>query len=183
MENVQTMSDFMAQIQHRIDELKAEAKAQQSLLAQELNERLTQSEAMQTQLQQSQQQLSAQLEYGTAVLVELEQGLQLDLSAELAEFEQACQAENADKEALSQQLEQSVQEKIAFYLNELKAKSGVALQELELVTQHIQQLFGVENAAKAKKFAKWKVRFAKHLATAKECLAKQLELGATKLRA
>lgn len=57
MENVQTMSDFMAQIQHRIDELKAEAKAQQSALAQELNERLTQSEAMQTQLQQSQQQV------------------------------------------------------------------------------------------------------------------------------
>lgn len=115
--------------------------------------------------------------------MELEQGLQLDLSAELSEFEQACQAESADKEALSQQLEQSVQEKITFYLSELKAKSGVALQELELVSQHIQQLFGVENATKAKKFAKWKKRFAKHLATAKECLAKQLEQGANKLRA
>ena len=93
MENVQTMSDLMQQIQQRIDSLKASAMQQQTEMKQSLNECIEQSEAIQNQLVQSQQQLTSQLEYGTAVLIELEQGLQLDFSTEIAEFEQLCQNE------------------------------------------------------------------------------------------
>ena len=96
MENVQTMSDLMQQIQQRIDSLKASAMQQQTEMKQSLNECIEQSEAIQNQLVQSQQQLTSQLEYGTAVLIELEQGLQLDFSTEIAEFEQLCQNETAD---------------------------------------------------------------------------------------
>jgi len=91
MENVQTMSDLMLQIQQRIDSIKASAMQQQTEMKQSLNECIEQSEAIQNQLVQSQQQLTSQLEYGTAVLIELEQGLQLDFSTEIAEFEQLCQ--------------------------------------------------------------------------------------------
>jgi len=91
MENVQTMSDLMQQIQQRIDSIKASAMQQQTEMKQSLNECIEQSEAIQNQLVQSQQQLTSQLEYGTAVLIELEQGLQLDFSTEIAEFEQLCQ--------------------------------------------------------------------------------------------
>ena len=94
MENVQTMSDLMQQIQQRIDSLKASAMRQQTEMKQSLNECIEQSEAIQNQLVQSQQQLTSQLEYGTAVLIELEQGLQLDFSTEIAEFEQLCQRIN-----------------------------------------------------------------------------------------
>ena len=93
MENVQTMSDLMQQIQQRIDSIKASAMQQQTEMKQSLNECIEQSEAIQNQLVQSQQQLTSQLEYGTAVLIELEQGLQLDFSTEIAEFEQLCQNE------------------------------------------------------------------------------------------
>ena len=96
MENVQTMSDLMQQIQQRIDSIKASAMQQQTEMKQSLNECIEQSEAIQNQLVQSQQQLTSQLEYGTAVLIELEQGLQLDFSTEIAEFEQLCQNETAD---------------------------------------------------------------------------------------
>ena len=88
MENVQTMSDLMQQIQQRIYSIKASAMQQQTEMKQSLNECIEQSEAIQNQLVQSQQQLTSQLEYGTAVLIELEQGLQLDFSTEIAEFEQ-----------------------------------------------------------------------------------------------
>ena len=88
------------------------------------------------------------MEYGTAVLIELEQGLQLDFSTEIAEFEQLCQNETADTAELTQRLEQNVQEKITFQLNELKAKTGIALQEIGQVTLHIKQLFGAEKVLK-----------------------------------
>jgi len=68
MENVQTMSDLMQQIQQRIDSLKASAMQQQTEMKQSLNECIEQSEAIQNQLVQSQQQLTSQLEYGTAVI-------------------------------------------------------------------------------------------------------------------
>ena len=64
MENVQTMSDLMQQIQQRIDSLKASAMQQQTEMKQSLNECIEQSEAIQNQLVQSQQQLTSQLEYG-----------------------------------------------------------------------------------------------------------------------
>ena len=183
MENVQRMSDLMQQIQQRIDSLKASAIQQQTEMKQSLNECIEQSEAIQNQLVQSQQQLTSQLEYGTAVLIELEQGLQLDFSTEIAEFEQLCQNETAD----TQRLEQHVQEKITFQLNELKAKTGIALQEIGQVTLHIKQLFGAEKSAKVKGLAKLKQRlykrFGKQIIASKECLAKQLERGASKLRA
>ena len=186
MENVQTMSDLMQQIQQRIDSLKASAMQQQTEMKQSLNECIEQSEAIQNQLVQSQQQLTSQLEY-TAVLIELEQGLQLDFSTEIAEFEQLCQNETADTAELTQRLEQNVQEKITFQLNELKAKTGIALQEIGQVTLHIKQLFGAEKSAKVKGLAKLKQRlykrFGKQIIASKECLAKQLERGANKLRA
>ena len=182
MENVQTMSDLMQQIQQRIDSIKASAMQQQTEMKQSLNECIEQSEAIQNQLVQSQQQLTSQLEYGTAVLIELEQGLQLDFSTEIAEFEQLCQNETADTTELTQRLEQHVQEKITFQLNELKA-----LQEIGQVTLHIKQLFGAEKSAKVKGLAKLKQRlykrFGKQIIASKECLAKQLERGASKLRA
>ena len=187
MENVQTMSDLMQQIQQRIDSIKASAMQQQTEMKQSLNECIEQSEAIQNQLVQSQQQLTSQLEYGTAVLIELEQGLQLDFSTEIAEFEQLCQNETADTTELMQRLEQHVQEKITFQLNELKAKTGIALQEIGQVTLHIKQLFGAEKSAKVKGLAKLKQRlykrFGKQIISSKECLAKQLERGANKLRA
>ena len=187
IENVQRMSDFMQQIQQRIDSLKASAIQQQTEMKQSLNECIEQSEAIQNQLVQSQQQLTSQLEYGTAVLIELEQGLQLDFSTEIAEFKQLCQNETADTAELTQQLEQHVQEKITFQLNELKAKTGIALQEIGQVTLHIKQLFGAEKSAKVKGLAKLKQRlykrFGKQIIASKEYLAKQLELGASKLRA
>jgi len=187
MENVQTMSDLMQQIQQRIDSLKVSAMQQQTEMKQSLNECIEQSEAIQNQLVQSQQQLTSQLEYGTAVLIELEQGLQLDFSTEIAEFEQLCQNETADTAELTQRLEQNVQEKITFQLNELKAKTGIALQEIGQVTLHIKQLFGAEKSAKVKGLAKLKQRlykrFGKQIIASKECLAKQLERGASKLRA
>jgi len=187
MENVQRMSDLMQQIQQRIDSLKASAIQQQTEMKQSLNECIEQSEAIQNQLVQSQQQLTSQLEYGTAVLIELEQGLQLDFSTEIAEFEQLCQNETADTAELTQQLEQHVQEKITFQLNELKAKTGIALQEIGQVTLHIKQLFGAEKSAKVKGLAKLKQRlykrFGKQIIASKEYLAKQLERGASKLRA
>ena len=186
-ENVQTMSDLMQQIQQRIDSIKASAMQQQTEMKQSLNECIEQSEAIQNQLVQSQQQLTSQLEYGTAVLIELEQGLQLDFSTEIAEFEQLCQNETADTTELTQRLEQHVQEKITFQLNELKAKTGIALQEIGQVTLHIKQLFGAEKSAKVKGLAKLKQRlykrFGKQIIASKECLAKQLERGASKLRA
>ena len=179
MENVQTMSDLMQQIQQRIDSIKASAMQQQTEMKQSLNECIEQSEAIQNQLVQSQQQLTSQLEYGTAVLIELEQGLQLDFSTEIAEFEQLCQNETADTAELTQRLEQNVQEKITFQLNEL--------QEIGQVTLHIKQLFGAEKSAKVKGLAKLKQRlykrFGKQIIASKECLAKQLERGASKLRA
>ena len=185
--NVQTMSDLMQQIQQRIDSIKASAMQQQTEMKQSLNECIEQSEAIQNQLVQSQQQLTSQLEYGTAVLIELEQGLQLDFSTEIAEFEQLCQNETADTAELTQRLEQNVQEKITFQLNELKAKTGIALQEIGQVTLHIKQLFGAEKSAKVKGLAKLKQRlykrFGKQIIASKECLAKQLERGASKLRA
>lgn len=187
MENVQTMSDLMQQIQQRIDSLKASAIQQQTEMKQSLNECIEQSEAIQNQLVQSQKQLTSQLEYGTAVLIELEQGLQLDFSTEITEFEQLCQNETADTTELTQRLEQHVQEKITFQLNELKAKTGIALQEIGQVTLHIKQLFGAEKSAKVKGLAKLKQRlykrFGKQIIALKECLAKQLERGASKLRA
>lgn len=187
MENVQTMSDLMQQIQQRIDSIKASAMQQQTEMKQSLNECIEQSEAIQNQLVQSQQQLTSQLEYGTAVLIELEQGLQLDFSTEIAKFEQLCQNETADTTELTQRLEQHVQEKITFQLNELKAKTGIALQEIGQVTLHIKQLFGAEKSAKVKGLAKLKQRlykrFGKQIIASKECLAKQLERGASKLRA
>ena len=70
-----TMSDLMQQIQQRIDSIKASAMQQQTEMKQSLNECIEQSEAIQNQLVQSQQQLTSQLEYGTAVLIELEQGV------------------------------------------------------------------------------------------------------------
>ena len=161
MENVQTMSDLMQQIQQRIDSIKASAMQQQTEMKQSLNECIEQSEAIQNQLVQSQQQLTSQLEYGTAVLIELEQGLQLDFSTEIAEFEQLCQNETADTTELTQRLEQHVQEKITFQLNELKAKTGIALQEIGQVTLHIKQLFGAEKSAKVKGLAKLKQRLYK----------------------
>ena len=98
-----------------------------------------------------------------------------------------CQNETADTAELTQQLEQHVQEKITFQLNELKAKTGIALQEIGQVTLHIKQLFGAEKSAKVKGFAKLKQRlykrFGKQIIASKEYLAKQLELGASKLRA
>jgi len=177
----------MQQIQQRIDSIKASAMQQQTEMKQSLNECIEQSEAIQNQLVQSQQQLTSQLEYGTAVLIELEQGLQLDFSTEIAEFEQLCQNETADTTELTQRLEQHVQEKITFQLNELKAKTGIALQEIGQVTLHIKQLFGAEKSAKVKGLAKLKQRlykrFGKQIIASKECLAKQLERGASKLRA
>lgn len=187
MEHLENMNDLMQQIQQKIDQLKLEAVQKQQALTASLNEQIAQSNDIQDKLQQSQQQLAAQMEYGTAVLVDLERGLQLDFSEEMAEFEQAYQNEAADKEALTQHLETTVQEKITFQLNELKAKTGVALQELGAVSQHIQQLFGAEKAEKPSRLAKLKrsiyKRFGKQIVASKECLAKQLELGATKLRA
>ena len=186
MENVQTMSDLMQQIQQRIDSIKASAMQQQTEMKQSLNECIEQSEAIQNQLVQSQQQLTSQLEYGTAVLIELEQGLQLDFSTEIAEFEQLCQNETADTTELTQRLEQHVQEKITFQLNELKAKTGIALQEIGQVTLRIKQLFGAEKSAKVKGLAKLKQRlykrFGKQIIASKECLAKQLERGASKFK-
>ena len=82
------------------------------------------------------------MEYGTAVLIELEQGLQLDFSTEIAEFEQLCQNETADTTELTQRLEQHVQEKITFQLNELKAKTGIALQEIGQVTPILSSYLG-----------------------------------------
>ncbi|OOF37347.1 hypothetical protein [Rodentibacter heidelbergensis] len=187
MEHNKTMNDLMRQTQQKIEQFKVEAIEKQQALIQSLHEQIAKSREIQATLQQSQQQLMAQMEYGAAVLMDLEQGLQLDFSAEIAEFEQAYQNENADKEALAQHLEQSTQEKIALQLNELKAKTNVALQELGLVRQNIQQLFREENAAKINRLAKLKRhfyrRFGKQLIASKECLAKQLELGAAKLRA
>ena len=52
---------------------------------------------------------------------------------------------------------------------------------------HIKQLFGAEKSAKVKGLAKLKQRlykrFGKQIIASKECLAKQLERGASKLRA
>lgn len=149
MEHLQNMNDLMQQIQQRIDQLKLEAVQKQQELTHSLNTQIDQSAGIQDKLQQSQQQLAAQMEYGTAVLIDLERGLDLDFSEEMAEFEQAYQSEDADKDALAQHLEQSVQEKITFQLNELKAKTGVALQELGAVSLHIQQLFGAKVCASA----------------------------------
>ena len=70
-----------------------------------------------------------------------------------------CQNETADTAELTQQLEQHVQEKITFQLNELKAKTGIALQEIGQVTLHIKQLFGAEKSAKVKGLAKLKQRY------------------------
>ena len=47
MENVQTMSDLMQQIQQRIDSIKASAMQQQTEMKQSLNECIEQSEAIQ----------------------------------------------------------------------------------------------------------------------------------------
>ncbi|MBN6067173.1 hypothetical protein HYE66_12010 [Aggregatibacter actinomycetemcomitans] len=187
MEHLQNMNDLIQQIQQKIDQLKLEAVQKQQALTESLNAQIAQSGEVQDKLLQSQQQLAAQMEYGTAVLVELERGLQLDFSEEMAEFELAYQNEHADKDALTQHLEASVQEKITFQLNELKAKTGVALQGLGEATQHIQQLFGAEKIEKPSRLAKLKrsihKRFGKQIVASKECLAKQLELGAAKLRA
>ncbi|OOF89141.1 hypothetical protein BKG94_04160 [Rodentibacter ratti] len=183
MENLSNMSDLM----QRIDQLKLAATAEQEELAKSLKEQITQGEQIQATLQQSSQQLSVQMEYGTSVLADLEHDLALDFSQEIAEFEQAYQNENADKQALMQNLEKSVQEKITFRLNELKAKTDIASQELEAVSRHIQQLFGAEKATKPGLLAKFKrhiyQRFGKQITASKECLAKQLERGAIKLRA
>ena len=105
---------------------------------------------------------------------------------EIAEFEQLCQNETADTTELTQRLEQHVQEKITFQLNELKAKTGIALQEIGQVTLHVKQLFGAEKSAKVKGLAKLKQRlykrFGKQIIASKECLAKQLEHGTSKLK-
>ena len=127
MENVQTMSDLMQQIQQRIDSIKASAMQQQTEMKQSLNECIEQSEAIQNQLVQSQQQLTSQLEYGTAVLIELEQGLQLDFSTEIAEFEQLCQNETADTTELTQRLEQHVQEKNHVPIKRIKSQNRYSL--------------------------------------------------------
>lgn len=183
MEHLENIQDLMQHIQQRIDQLKREAAQKQQELAQSLNTQIEQSSAIHEKLQQSQQQLAAQMEYGTTVLVDLERGLERDFSEEMAEFEQAYQNEEADKEALTHYFEQSVQDKIALQLNELKAKTGVALQELGSVSQHIQHLFGGENPAKINRLTKLKQRLSKHFMASRECLAKQLERGAVKLRA
>lgn len=183
MENLSNMSDLM----QRIDQLKLAATAEQEELAKSLKKQITQGEQIQATLQQSSQQLSVKMEYGTSVLADLEHDLALDFSQEIAEFEQAYQNENADKQGLEQNLEKSVQEKITFRLNELKAKADITSQELESVSRHIQQLFGAENATKAGLLEKLKRRiyqhFGKQITASKECLAKQLERGAIKLRA
>ncbi|OOF84212.1 hypothetical protein BKG92_00660 [Rodentibacter ratti] len=183
MENLANMTDLM----QRIDQLKLAATAEQEELAKSLKEQITQSEQIQATLQQSSQQLSAQMEYSTSVLADLERDFAFDFSKEIAEFEQAYQNENADKQALMQNLEKSVQEKITFRLNELKAKTNITSQELEAVSRHIQQLFGAEKATKLGLLAKFKrhiyQRFGKQITASKECLAKQLERGASKLRA
>ena len=55
------------------------------------------------------------------------------------------------------------------------------------MTLHIKQLFGAEKSAKVKGLAKLKQhlykRFGKQIIASKKCLAKQLERGASKLRA
>lgn len=183
MENLANMTDFM----QRIDQLKLTATEAQQTLARSLNEHITKSKQIQAALQQSNQQLSAQMEYGTSVLADLERDFAFDFSKEIAEFEQVYQNENADKQGLEQNLEKSVQEKITFRLNELKAKADIASQELESVSRHIQLLFGAEKAAKSGLLGKLKrriyQRFGKQITASKECLAKQLERGASKLRA
>ncbi|MCQ9121362.1 hypothetical protein BKG95_10755 [Rodentibacter pneumotropicus] len=183
MKNLTKMTDLI----QRIDQLKLTAIEEQQTLVKSLNEHIIKSEKIQAALQQSCQQLSAKMEYDTSVLADLKRDLAFDFSQEIAEFEQAYQNENADKQGLAQNLEKFMQEKITFRLNDLKAKTDIASQELEAISRHIQQLFGTEKATKAGLLAKFKrriyQRFGKQISASKECLAKQLERGAIKLRA
>lgn len=183
MENLENMADLM----QRINQLKCAAIEEQQSLAKSLNERIIKSEQIQAILQQSSQQLAVKMEYGTSVMADLEHDLAFDFSKEITEFELAFQSENADKQGLITDFEQSLQEKITFRLSELKAKTGIVSQELEAISQHIQQLFGTESSTKIGLLKKFKrriyQRFGKQISASKECLAKQLERGATKLRA
>lgn len=187
MENTQTMSDIMQTIQQRIDLLKESAIHQQTKMKDTLNERIIQSEIIQNQLSDNQQKLTAELGSSKATLLDLAQGLQLDFSVEITEFEQACQNETADKIELTKQLEQDVQEKISSQLNELKDKTNVALQKIDNIVLHIQQSFGKQEKTNTRILEKLKQflykHFDKQIITSKEYLAKQLERGANKLRA
>ena len=171
MENVENMNDVMQQMQLRVEQLKLDAIEKQQELAKSLNTKI---------------QLSAQMEYSTSVLVDLERVIGLDFNTEIAEFEQAYQ-ESEDKTALTQHLETKIQEKIAIRLNELKARTNVALQELNSINEHIQKLFNCDNNEKSNRLSKLKEhfnnRFSKQILSAKECLARQLERATIKLRA
>ena len=186
MENIENMNDVMQQMQLRVEQLKLDAIEKQQELAKSLNTKIQQGSEIKNKLHQSQQQLSAQMEYSTSVLVDLERGIGLDFNAEIAEFEQAYQ-ESEDKTALTQHLETKIQEKIAIRLNELKARTNVALQELNSVNEHIQKLFNCDNNEKSNRLSKLKEhinnRFSKQILSAKECLARQLERATIKLRA
>lgn len=186
MENVENMNDVMQQMQLRVEQLKLDAIEKQQELAKSLNTKIQQGSEIKNKLHQSQQQLSAQMEYSTSVLVDLERGIGLDFNTEIAEFEQAYQ-ESEDKTALTQYLETKIQEKIAIRLNELKARTNVALQELNSVNEHIQKLFNCDNNKKSRLLSTLKEslhkRFGKQILAAKECLARQLERATIKLRA
>lgn len=184
MENINKLTTEM---QQKIEQLKLEAVQAQQDLTESLNTQLAESRTVQNTLQQSQQQLAAQIEYGATVLEELTQHLSFDFSQEMDDFTHASQSENADNEALAQAFAQRVQEKIAFQLNELKAKTSVALQELEAVNQQISEALNCKTSVKTDRLSAFKrriyQRFGKQIAASKACLAKQLELGAAKLRA
>ena len=91
MENVENMNDVLQQMQLRVEQLKLDAIEQQQELAKSLNTKIQQGSEIKNKLHQSQQQLSAQMEYSTSVLVALERGIGLDFNTEIAEFEQAHQ--------------------------------------------------------------------------------------------
>ena len=177
MENVENMNDVMQQMQLRVEQLKLDAIEKQQELAKSLNTKIQQGSEIKNKLHQSQQQLSAQMEYSTSVLVDLERVIGLDFNTEIAEFEQAYQESEETK----------IQEKIAIRLNELKARTNVALQELNSINEHIQKLFNCDNNEKSNRLSKLKEhfnnRFSKQILSAKECLARQLERATIKLRA
>ena len=75
MENVENMNDVLQQMQLRVEQLKLDAIEKQQELAKSLNTKIQQGSEIKNKLHQSQQQLSAQMEYSTSVLVALERGI------------------------------------------------------------------------------------------------------------
>lgn len=183
---MQNTQELIQQIKQKITQFEMINAEKQADLANELHQKIQQSQQLQTHLIDGEQQLAAQLEYSSTILLDLEQGATWDFAQELEELEQAFQQENANADKLNAQFEQQAQEKITFHFNELKAKTMIALQELNAVNAQIRQYFAGEENVKRNKWASTmrvaNRKLGRLLNASRHLLANQLERSASCLR-